>query len=191
MAAKRTFTVPGPWPLCFHSFWLSYLPYRSQKAHRRRGVQEALDPLSPDAHPQNKQRLCHRCRGTFACAYWCIDLRHSCGLGATTCGRRRRLLPTSPSRTSATTNVPAPVVRSPEQLITVIKTFVADPLSARPTSRRKKRVHRAAASVAVVALPLLGAAVGMRPVRSRSTCAHVLVCTCAGSCRTTRVVPLS
>ena len=26
VAAQRTFTVPGPWPLCFHS-WLSYLPY--------------------------------------------------------------------------------------------------------------------------------------------------------------------
>ena len=52
----------------------------------------------------------------------------------------------------------APVGRSPE-LITVIKTFVADPLSARPTSRRKKRDERAAASVAVAALPLLGAAV--------------------------------
>ena len=53
----------------------------------------------------------------------------------------------------------APVGRSPEQLITVIKTFVADPLSARPTSRRKIRVQRAAASAAVAALPLLGAAV--------------------------------
>ena len=53
----------------------------------------------------------------------------------------------------------APVGRSPGQLITVIKTFVADPLSARPTSRRKIRVQRAAASAAVAALPLLGAAV--------------------------------
>ena len=50
----------------------------------------------------------------------------------------------------------APV--TPKQLITVIKTFVADPLSARPRPEGKY-VQRAAASVAVAALPLLGAAV--------------------------------
>ena len=52
MAAKRTFTVPGPWPLSFHT-WLSYLPYyySFRRCHRGADAARAQPSRAPVALP--------------------------------------------------------------------------------------------------------------------------------------------